>query len=308
MATDTEISSPTGLAIVDKPPAHTSHDVVARCRRIFKTRKVGHAGTLDPDATGVLLVGVGRVTRLLRFLQGLDKTYQATICFGVETDTLDASGQVLFRHELPITEEQLDSVLGRFRGTIEQIPPMVSAIKIEGEALYKKARRGETVERKPRTLTIRELVLEQFSPGSFPEATIRVTCSSGTYIRSLASDIGLALGGAAHLGTLRRLAVGSFDESAARTLDELEELASQGRAAEVLIPPEKMLPDLPGVAIEGDRVAGVLHGAVFPAEFLAAECPDATGPLAVYGPDMKLLAVYGPHRGGFKPLCVIGDA
>lgn len=296
-----------GLVIVDKPPAHTSHDVVARCRRLFKTRKVGHAGTLDPDATGVLVLGVGRATRLLRFVQGLDKAYRARICFGVGTDTLDSSGKVLSRHEMPISEAQLREVLGKFEGQIEQIPPMVSAIKVRGEPLYRRALRGEQIERQARKLTIYELRLEQFSPGLYPEAIVYVLCSSGTYVRSIAADLGVALGGSAHLGSLRRLAVGPFDESIACTLDELEEFAANKRISDSLISMEESLPHLPSVVVDEKTSEGVKHGMIFPASVLKKGAVTLGGPLAVFGPDRRLLAVYGPHRTGAKPLCVIAE-
>lgn len=300
-------TGPDGLVVVDKPTAHTSHDVVARCRKILGTRKVGHSGTLDPDATGVLVLGVGRATRLLRFIQGLDKAYRARICFGVETDSLDASGKVLNRHEMPVTEDQVREVLSRFTGEIEQIPPMVSAIKVEGEPLYKRARRGEEIEREPRKLTIYELRLEQFAPGPYPEATVHVVCSSGTYIRSLAVDIATALGGTAHIGALRRLAVGPFDEAASHSLEEIEERAAIGALGEILLPPERSLPHLPFVDVDERVSEGVRHGMVFPASVFGDGMKSLDGPLAVFGPGHRLLAVYGPHHKGAKPLCVMAE-
>lgn len=296
---------PDGLLIVDKPVAHTSHDVVARSRKYLGTRKVGHSGTLDPDATGVLVLGAGRATRLLRFIQGLDKSYRATICFGVETDTLDASGKVLSRHEMPLTESQLQDVLPKFTGEIEQIPPMVSAIKVEGEPLYKRARRGEEIVREARKLKIYDLRLEQFSPGPYPEATIYVMCSSGTYVRSLAADIATALGGVAHLSSLRRLAVGPFDEAASHTIDEIEASAEAGTIGEILLPLEESLPHLQRVEVGEEVAEGVRHGMIFPASVLRGCAGSLDGPLAVFGPGPSLLAVYGPHHKGAKPLCVM---
>lgn len=296
---------PDGLLIVDKPVAHTSHDVVARCRKFLGTRKVGHSGTLDPDATGVLVLGAGRATRLLRFIQGLDKAYRATICFGVETDTLDASGKVLSRHEMPLTESQLQNVLPKFTGEIEQIPPMVSAIKVEGEPLYKRARRGEEIDREARKLRIYDLRLEQFSPGPYPEATIYVMCSSGTYVRSLAADIATALGGVAHLSALRRLAVGPFDEAISHTIEAIEMHAETGTMSEILLPLEESLPHLPSVEVGEEVAEGVRHGMVFPASVLSGRARSLDGPLAVFGPGRSLLAVYGPHHKGAKPLCVM---
>src|SRR5205085_5168052 len=211
-----------GLVIVDKPPAHTSHDVVARMRKLYGQRRVGHAGTLDPDATGVLLVGLGRATRLLRYLQGAGKSYRARMVFGVATDTLDASGAVLERAAMTLTVDQVAQAARAFVGEIEQIPPMVSAIKVDGRRLYELARAGEVVERAARPVRIDTLVVEDFVDGAYPEATIRIDCSSGTYVRTLAADLGTALGGCAHLRELRRLRVGSFEVEEAHTLDEIE--------------------------------------------------------------------------------------
>src|SRR5690242_15721508 len=192
-----------GLVVVDKPAGWTSHDVVGKLRKIYGQRRVGHAGTLDPDATGVLLVGLGRVTRLLRYLQEAGKGYDARVVFGVATDTLDASGAVLEQHEMTITRPQLETATRAFVGDIEQVPPMVSAIKVGGRKLYEMARKGEEVERAARPVRIDTLVVEEFEPGPYPEAVIRVDCSSGTYVRSLAADLGTTLGGCAHLSQLR---------------------------------------------------------------------------------------------------------
>src|SRR3954469_23398813 len=162
-----------GLVVVDKPPGWTSHDVVARMRKLYGQRRVGHAGTLDPDATGVLLVGLGRATRLLRFLQETGKSYRARVVFGVATNTLDASGAVLERAEMPLEREQVEAASRAFLGDIEQIPPMVSAIKIEGRKLYELARAGETIDRPARHVRVDAFVVEEFVGGAYPEATIR---------------------------------------------------------------------------------------------------------------------------------------
>src|SRR4051794_18904783 len=208
-----------GLVVVDKAPGWTSHDVVAKLRGIYGQKRVGHAGTLDPDATGVLLVGLGRVTRLLRFLQEAGKTYRARVVFGIATDSLDASGAVLERAEMPITREQLEGALPAFTGDIEQVPPMVSAIKVGGRKLYELARKGIEIEREPRAVRIDALEVVDFEAGPFPEATLLVECSTGTYIRSLAADLGQVLGGCAHLKELRRLRVGPFGVDEAHSLD-----------------------------------------------------------------------------------------
>lgn len=207
-----------GILIVDKPAGITSHGVVARCRRTLSEKRIGHAGTLDPDATGVLVLGVGRATRLMQFLESDEKSYRTTFVLGAETSTQDASGEILASADATgVTREQVASALEGFTGEIDQIPPMVSAIKIGGEALYKKARRGEEVDRPPRRVTIHEAVLEEFEP-----PTLFVRCSKGTYIRTLVHDLGRLLGVGAHVATLRRTASGAFDESVAVSLDSVE--------------------------------------------------------------------------------------
>jgi tRNA pseudouridine55 synthase len=275
-----------GLVVVDKPTGCTSHDVVGRLRRVYGQRRVGHAGTLDPDATGVLLVGLGRATRLLRFLQETSKTYRATVVFGVATDSLDASGAVLDRVAMQLTREQIEAAAAGFVGTSEQVPPMVSAIKIGGRRLHELARAGVEVERPPRPIRIDRFDVESFTDGSYPEAGVVVDCSSGTYIRSLAADLGVALGGCAHLRDLRRFRVGAFDVSTARTLPDIE----SDPAAAVLTPVEAMRA-LPRLAVAGEEQRAVSHGAVFAAAALPA-AGDSPGPFAVVDGDGTLLAVY----------------
>ncbi|MGH8998837.1 MAG: tRNA pseudouridine(55) synthase TruB [Acidimicrobiia bacterium] len=289
-----------GLVVVDKPPGCTSHDVVSRLRKAYGTRKVGHAGTLDPDATGVLLVGVGRVTRLLRFLTEAGKTYRGEIAFGAATDTLDAGGAVVARRSMPdLTESALRGVLGRFVGEVSQTPPMVSALKVGGKRLHELARQGEAVERAPRLVRIDEITLEAFSGGDEPRATVVVACGSGVYIRSLAADIGSALGGLAHLGWLRRLAVGPFSLADAHPLADIEADPSSA-----LLPPAGALPHLPRTQVDTRTAEGVSHGVVFPATLLGAAADH--GVIAVVGPDERLLAVYDRGRTAARPLVVLG--
>ena len=290
-----------GLVVVDKPAGWTSHDVVARLRKIYGQRRVGHAGTLDPDATGVLLVGLGRVTRLLRFLQAAGKTYRAVVSFGVSTDTLDAAGTVVEQAPMPLERHDVEAAAARFLGRIEQVPPMVSAVKIAGRRLYEAARRGEEVERPARPVEVSRFEVVDFEPGDFPMATAVVDCSSGTYVRSLAADLGASLGGRAHLASLRRLSVGSFGLDEARTLDQIEE----DPAAAVLTPVEA-LRDLSRVEVDAEQARAVSHGAVFPAdELVPAGGPE--GPLAVVAPDGSLLAVYEHRDTRLKP-AVVGAA
>jgi tRNA pseudouridine55 synthase len=287
-----------GLVVVDKPAGCTSHDVVARLRRIYGLRRVGHAGTLDPDATGVLLLGLGRATRLLRFLTETGKVYRGEVAFGVATDTLDAAGTETARGPMPAaTGADLEGVLPRFLGSIAQIPPMVSAIKVEGRPLHERARKGEVVERAPRTVRIDRIEVESFTPGEFPRAQLLVECGSGTYIRSLAADLGEALGGCAHLAWLRRLRVGPFPVEEARTLEEIAE-----NPEKALLPMVEAVRHLTRIDVDGETARGVSHGAVFPVTALGG---DESGPFAVVGPDGRLLALYEKGRAAARPLVVL---
>ncbi|NBT20738.1 MAG: tRNA pseudouridine(55) synthase TruB [Actinobacteria bacterium] len=202
-----------GFVVVDKPAGMTSHDVVGRLRRRFNERRVGHSGTLDPDATGVLLVAIGNATRLLQFFGNLPKTYTGEVVFGTATTTLDASGEVMATSDMStLTIERVREASRRFVGDIMQVPPMVSALKVDGRRLHEIAREGGEVEREPRQVTVhRYVVLDEVERvDGNPIVSIEVTCSSGTYIRTLAADLGAALGGVAHLRNLRRRAIGDF--------------------------------------------------------------------------------------------------
>ncbi|MDO0977284.1 tRNA pseudouridine(55) synthase TruB [Mycolicibacterium frederiksbergense] len=212
-----------GLVIVDKPAGMTSHDVVGRCRRLFGTRKVGHAGTLDPMATGVLVIGIERATKILGLITGTDKSYAATIRLGQTTSTEDAEGEVL--QTVPaeqVTDEQIASAVSALRGSIDQVPSAVSAIKVAGERSYKLAREGRAVELPARPVRIERFdVLTVRRQAGFADVDVVVDCSSGTYIRALARDVGDALGVGGHLTALRRTAVGRYGLDEARTLDDL---------------------------------------------------------------------------------------
>jgi tRNA pseudouridine55 synthase len=287
-----------GLVVVDKAAGWTSHDVVGKLRGLYGQRRVGHAGTLDPDATGVLLVGLGRVTRLLRFLQQTGKSYRGRVVFGVATDTLDASGAVLERTEMSITRAQLANAADAFTGDIEQVPPMVSALKLGGRKLYELARQGEEVERAPRRVRIDALEIEAFEGGPYPEATLRVDCSSGTYVRSLAADLGSALGGCAHLATLRRLRVGSFTLDEARSVDEIA--ADPDRCVRT---PATAMRDLEQVVVDAEQVRAVAHGATFAASAVQVGAGD--GPFAFVDEGGVLVAVYERRGRGVKPAVVL---
>ena len=288
-----------GLLVVDKPAGCTSHDVVGRVRKAVGQRKVGHAGTLDPDATGVLLVGLGRATRLMRFLSIESKSYRSDVVFGVATDTLDAAGAVVDRVPMSFDLEALVAVTHRFVGEIDQIPPMVSAIRVGGRRLHEIARAGEAVERAPRRVRIDRIDVEALEPGPYPVATILVECGSGTYIRSLAADLGAALGGFAHVGTLRRLSVGSFTLEEAHTLDEIE-----ADPVAALLAPLEAVRDLDPFQTDDEIARAVAHGSVFPTSALPVD-PEAPGPFAFVGPDGSLLAVYERRGAALKPAVVV---
>ena len=209
----------TGILVVDKPGGLTSHEVVARVRRITQARPVGHAGTLDPMATGVLIVCLGRATRISEYLLGHDKRYRAKIRLGVETNTYDADGEVMAVREVHVERDAVQQALAHFTGEIWQVPPMYSALKRDGQKLYELARQGIEIERAARAVVVHSLELVDFQT---PDVTIDVHCSAGTYIRSIAHDLGAALDTGAHLSALRRTASGPFTIEQAVTLDELE--------------------------------------------------------------------------------------
>jgi tRNA pseudouridine55 synthase len=285
-----------GIAVVDKPAGPTSHDVVGRARRIFGQRRVGHAGTLDPDATGVLVLGLGRATRLLKYLTGLPKSYVGEVVLGMETSSLDAAGEVVAVHDMAgVTLADVAAAAARFVGAIEQVPPMVSAVKVGGRRLHELARAGVEVERVPRKVTVtRYDVAATAEPGVF---AVEVDCSSGTYVRTLAADLGTALGGGAHLRRLRRTAVGSFTVDQAVALDVL------GR--ENVLPPVTALRGYPTEAVDADLAAVVAHGAVLDRAVLVGS-GDGDGPWAVVEGDGGLLAVYELRPDGrVKPSVVM---
>jgi tRNA pseudouridine55 synthase len=286
-----------GVLVCDKPAGMTSHDVVARVRRLAGQRRVGHGGTLDPPATGVLVVALGRATRLLPFLPMEPKRYLARVAFGAETDTLDATGTVTATAEAAgVDEAAVRAALAGFLGPQQQVPPMVSAVKVAGERLYAKARRGEQVARAPRPIVVHELELLGFTAGERspdrPVATVAVTCSGGTYVRSLAADLGRALGTLAHLASLRRTAVGRFTEADAHALDELEDLTGA-----VLDPATAMGP-APVRSLTAAEAAALATG-----QTLAPT--GHRGPVAAIGPDGRLVAVIQDGAGRARPRVVL---
>ena len=247
-----------GVVVIDKPRGMTSHDVVDEVRRLFRTRKVGHAGTLDPDATGVLVLGMGRSTRLLDYARLGSKRYLAEALFGVTTTTQDASGEELSRRDCSFTEADLRAALPEFVGAIEQVPPMVSAVRVGGERLYEKARRGEVVERAARPVVIYELKLLSFSERrsgrdrSEPHAAFEVCCSAGTYVRTLVHDLGGVLGCGAHLSSLRRTEAAGFDLAEAVPLADLE--------TSHLLPPLEAVRGMPRLDVSDEDAARVRNG------------------------------------------------
>ena len=249
---------PEGFLVIDKPSGVTSHDMVAAVRKAVGIRKVGHAGTLDPMATGALVVAVGRVTRLIRFLQPLPKEYLAVARFGVATDTLDADGQEVSRAPMPVSREDVESVLGSLTGEIDQVPPMVSAIKVGGRRLYELAREGQEVERVARRVTVYSLEITSFEEGPYPLVGLRAVCGKGVYVRTLADDLAGALGGSAHLAALRRVRVGSHSvgEHPAGGLgpDEL------GEWEKLMLSPSEGLADLPRWVADAPALEMVRNG------------------------------------------------
>jgi tRNA pseudouridine55 synthase len=293
-----------GFILVDKPPGWTSHDVVARTRNLMQERRVGHAGTLDPMATGLLVLGLGRATRLLRFVQQASKVYVAEVVFGVATDTLDATGAILSREPLPVSEEEVKQASSRFVGRIRQVPPMVSALHIGGRRLYDLAREGKEVEREARTVEVYSIEVTDFSPCDYPEATLRVSCGSGTYVRTLADDIGRALGGRAHLKGLRRHRIGSLRIDEAHTMAEIESAAIEADGERVMLDCATGLRDMPAVRVTTEAAAAVRNGVIFPAPMLGIAIP-ADGPYRVLDQLGRLLAVYSVEGRAARPEVVV---
>jgi tRNA pseudouridine55 synthase len=286
------MADPFGFLNIDKPLGITSHDVVAKVRRVAGTKRVGHAGTLDPLATGVLIVCLGNATRLSEYVMQSTKRYRARVHLGVTTDTYDAEGEVLQQRDAGhITQEAVEAALGRFRGDIEQVPPMYSAIKQGGRKLYELARAGETVEREARPVRIDALTVSEWQP---PQFTLDVTCSAGTYIRSLAYDIGEALGVGAHLAGLVRVSSGGFTLENAAPLDRLI-AADDWRA--YLLSPADALRDWPAVSLSVDEVKRIRQGQAIDA------APGAGGLVFGYAPDGTLIgllradgSLWRPHK------------
>ncbi len=294
-----ELTPLSGLLNVDKPAGWTSHDVVGMVRRLAGLRQVGHAGTLDPMATGVLVLCLGRATRLLEYLSGQPKIYLAEVTLGTATDTYDAEGEITARQPVPVlTQEQLDAALDAFRGEIMQRPPAYSALKRHGVALYKRARAGEQVEVEPRPVTVYQLALLRFDGQT---VQLRIQCGAGTYVRSIAHDLGQALGCGGHLSALRRTAVGSFSLENARTL---EQLAEPGALSAALLPADAAVAHLARVEMAEPEAVRLLHGQAIPG---AAAQP--AGPARAYGPDERFLGIvaFDSQRRVWRPQKMLAE-
>ena len=289
-----------GLIVVDKPAGMTSHDVVARIRRLAKTRRVGHGGTLDPMATGVLIIGVNRATRLLTYVIGTSKSYAATIRLGQSTITDDAEGDVTATVSAAgVAEDDIRAGLAAQRGAIDQVPSAVSAIKINGERAYKRVREGESVDLPPRRVTISRLdVLDIRRIDEFVDVDVEVDCSSGTYIRAVARDLGAALGVGGHLTALRRSAVGRMTLAEAVTLDELEQRAPDVVGLSMADAARQTFPQRTATA---DEARVLSHGGPL-------EPVGIGGPYAVFGPGGDVLAIVSEREGRARAEIVLAPA
>ncbi|WP_370446295.1 tRNA pseudouridine(55) synthase TruB [Dietzia sp. JS16-p6b] len=287
-----------GLVVVDKPAGMTSHDVVGRLRRYFGTRKVGHAGTLDPMATGVLVVGIERATKLLGLLALETKSYRATIRLGESTTTDDAEGETTARVDAStVTDEAIDSAVAALTGEIEQVPSSVSAIKVAGRRAYDRVRAGEDVRLDARTVTVSRFeIVERIPAGAVVDLVVVVDCSTGTYIRALARDLGAALGVGGHLTALRRTCVGPFGLDVARTLGELEEDPRLSLDLDTAA-----LTAFPRRDIDADEAEGLRHG-----RWLQARGDD--GVVAAVGPDGRVAALVSESGNRAAPVVVMRPA
>lgn len=273
-----------GFLVVDKPEGMTSNQIVGLVKKATGVKKVGHAGTLDPMATGALVTAVGDVTRLIKYIQDQPKEYLATALFGVATDTLDAEGAILTREPMNITALDVESLIPRFTGTIAQVPPMMSALKQDGRRLYELAREGQVVEREARSVQVHELEIVSVGSPPYPEVEFRVVCGKGTYVRSLADDMAAALGGSAHLTSLRRTRIGSLRASFGVTVEDLHNWASY------LMTPVQAMAHLEMIEVDEETARGVQNGVRFVAGPLV-EVPKST-PYGVLDPSGSLIAIY----------------
>ena len=292
-----------GMINVYKEKGFTSHDVVAKLRGICKQKKIGHTGTLDPDAVGVLPVCLGCATRLCDMLTDKDKEYVAVLRLGITTDTQDATGKVLAEKEVSVSEEEVRAVIASFEGEQLQIPPMYSALKVNGKKLYELAREGKEIERKARPIVVHEI---EILSENMPEFTIRVKCSKGTYIRTICHDIGQKLSCGGVMVSLKRTKVGNFGIEDAYTLSQIEDMAKEGKLCEILLPVEKVFEKLPEIRVKETAMKALLNGNQLKKEeilMLSDEVLKAEE-VRVYGADGRFYGVYG-YQEGRKLFCPI---
>ncbi len=296
-----------GVIVVAKPAGPTSHDVVGLIRRLTATRRVGHGGTLDPFASGVLPVFLGKATRLVEFHAASRKRYRATVCLGAGSTTDDLEGEIEVVEAAPVGRSEVEAALAGLRGPILQQPPAFSAVRVRGRRAYAMARRGETPELAPREVTIHALDLLEWddSDPERPIAVIEVECSAGTYVRALARDLGRAAGSAAYLGALVRTASGPFRIEAAHTLDEIRAAATEGpeRIGGLLLPPDAGLEGLPEISLDEAMVEDLVRGRFIP----ALDRPRTDGPIRIRDGAGRLVAVGLLADGVLRPTKVLVD-
>lgn len=292
-----------GVLVVDKPAGMTSHDVVDTVRRLAHTRRVGHTGTLDPMATGVLVLLLGPATRLSRFAMEGKKRYRGVVRLGTTTTTYDAEGEVAETQPVDVSLEQIETALAQFRGDILQVPPMYAAVRVAGRRLYKLAREGKVVEREPRAVTIYELTILDWH---LPDLTLDVVCSSGTYIRSLAHDLGQALGCGAHLAQLRRTRSGPFTLAQSRSLDELERFGQDSRFEKLLLPPHTALGEMPAVVLTPEQERAIRYGQTIALPGMSGTSLESADFVQARDPQGRLVAVLVPREPGhYRPTLVL---
>ena len=292
-----------GMINVYKEKGFTSHDVVAKLRGICKQKKIGHTGTLDPDAVGVLPVCLGCATRLCDMLTDKDKEYVAVLRLGITTDTQDATGKVLAEKEVSVSGEEVRAVIASFEGEQLQIPPMYSALKVNGKKLYELAREGKEIERKARPIVVHEI---EILSENMPEFTIRVKCSKGTYIRTICHDIGQKLSCGGVMVSLKRTKVGNFGIEDAYTLSQIEDMAKEGKLCEILLPVEKVFEKLPEIRVKETAMKALLNGNQLKKEEILMLSDEAlkAEEVRVYGADGRFYGVYG-YQEGRKLFCPI---
>jgi tRNA pseudouridine55 synthase len=299
-----------GFLVIDKPVDATSAQVVARVKRLTRAKKVGHTGTLDPFATGVLICCLNQATRLAGYLLKENKRYHAVLRLGIDTDTQDNTGEVVSSAPVShLTAEAVRAAFGAFKGTFHQQPPAYSALKHQGVPLYKLARRGQTVRKPPRQVTVSQLTIEKIA---LPEVTFEAICSAGTYIRTLGADIGHRLGCGGHLTALRRLSSGPFGSDAALSLDQLAQVVADGNLSRHLIAPAHALRDRPRIEADRRLLKKVRHGQQLSLADLGPIYPavrETGGPILVMGADDRLMAVLGyqPDMEKLSYHCVFTD-